>query len=178
MAEGVDFSTHLYVPEVDVITGQTIHERGDHNHILKRVATSTREGHYPVLNLQAFDDAMRDPNTGKFINPSNHFSSNLSFVLALLHLHSVSNVVYFQFRFNTDRTARAAETKCSGCREAVEPQRCEIHQRSQGCTTETRLPRGGQICQVHGRLSSELGWTGRNPAAALQGKLPAAELHS
>ncbi len=31
--EGVDFSTYLYVPEIDPISHDTIHERGDHNHI-------------------------------------------------------------------------------------------------------------------------------------------------
>ncbi len=61
---GVDFKTHLYVPETDRCTGYTIHERSDHNHLLKRIATSTREGHYAALDLQAFDDAMLNPNTG------------------------------------------------------------------------------------------------------------------
>ena len=68
MAVGVDFSTHLYVPEVDRITGEEIHERSDHNHLLKRIATSTREGHYQALDLQAFDDAMLDRNTGNFLS--------------------------------------------------------------------------------------------------------------
>ena len=65
-AEGVDFRTHLYVPEVDNQTGRTIHERSDHNHLLKRMATSTREGHFGGLDLQAFDDAMMDAHTGTY----------------------------------------------------------------------------------------------------------------
>ena len=28
--QGVDFSTHLYVPEIDPVTGNVHHERGDH----------------------------------------------------------------------------------------------------------------------------------------------------
>lgn len=42
--EGVDFSTYLYVPEVDPITEDTFHEREDHCHILKRIWKHTREG--------------------------------------------------------------------------------------------------------------------------------------
>lgn len=33
--QGVDFSSHLYVPEIDPVTGNVHHERGDHNHLLK-----------------------------------------------------------------------------------------------------------------------------------------------
>ena len=68
MAAGVDFSQHLFVPDVDPITGCVIHERSDHNHLIKRIATSTREGRYEALNLQAFDDAMLDKDTGKSFN--------------------------------------------------------------------------------------------------------------
>ena len=50
--EGVDFSTYLYVPEVDPITGGIFHEREDHCHILKRIWKHTREGiHYKHKNL-------------------------------------------------------------------------------------------------------------------------------
>ena len=31
---GADFSQHLYVPEIDPVTGTPHHERGDHNHVL------------------------------------------------------------------------------------------------------------------------------------------------
>lgn len=61
---GVDFSQHLYVPEIDPVTGAEHHERGDHNHILKRIASCTRNGNNAELNYEAFVEAMRSPNTG------------------------------------------------------------------------------------------------------------------
>lgn len=60
-SEGRDFSQHLYVPEIDKTTCQQYHERGDHNHILKRIATSTRECRYQELDPEAFDKALLDP---------------------------------------------------------------------------------------------------------------------
>lgn len=62
--EGVDFSLYMYIPEVDPTTGKVHHEREDHCHILKRIAKHTREGAYLALNLDAFDEAMRNPKTG------------------------------------------------------------------------------------------------------------------
>ena len=44
--QGVDFSTYLYIPEVDPVTGDVYHEREDHCHILKRIWKHTREGLY------------------------------------------------------------------------------------------------------------------------------------
>ena len=35
---GVDFTKHLYVPEVDQITHELHHERADHGHLVKRIA--------------------------------------------------------------------------------------------------------------------------------------------
>jgi hypothetical protein len=64
MSEGVDFSTYIYIPEIDDATGEAFHEREDHCHILKRIWKHTREEGPPGTNLQGFDDAMRDPNTG------------------------------------------------------------------------------------------------------------------
>lgn len=61
---GADFTQHLYVPEVDPVTGTSHHERGDHNHVLKRVATCTRNGNNADINSEAFVEAMRSPNTG------------------------------------------------------------------------------------------------------------------
>lgn len=61
---GVDFSTHLYVPEKDPITENPHHERADHNHILKRIGKHTREGKYLKINVEAFDEAMLDRKTG------------------------------------------------------------------------------------------------------------------
>ena len=63
VSEGVDFSTYLYIPEIDE-TGEPFHEREDHCHILKRIWKHTREEGPPGTNLQGFDDAMRDPRTG------------------------------------------------------------------------------------------------------------------
>ena len=37
--DGVDFSKHYYVPETDVVTGQTHYDVADHNHVLKRIAS-------------------------------------------------------------------------------------------------------------------------------------------
>jgi len=62
--EGVDFSQYLYVPEIDPITGDILHERSDHNHLLKRIAKATREGNNSDLNYERFDEAMRNPMTG------------------------------------------------------------------------------------------------------------------
>lgn len=61
---GVDFSKYVYVPEVDPITGETHHERADHNHVLKRMAKHTRDGGNQELTYERFDEAMCDPTTG------------------------------------------------------------------------------------------------------------------
>lgn len=37
--KGVDFKHHLYVPETDKTTGELHHERADHCHLLKRIAS-------------------------------------------------------------------------------------------------------------------------------------------
>ena len=62
--EGVDFSTHLYVPEVDPVTGLPHHERADHNHLLKRIGHHLREGGYDALQYEAFADVLADPKSG------------------------------------------------------------------------------------------------------------------
>ena len=62
--QGVDFSCHMYVPEMDPSTGEVYHEREDHCHLLKRIWKHTREGGPPGMDLQGFDDAMMDPGTG------------------------------------------------------------------------------------------------------------------
>ena len=62
--QGVDFSTYVYVPEVDPVTGETHHERSDHNHLLKRMAKHTRDGGNQDFTYERFDEAMRDPTTG------------------------------------------------------------------------------------------------------------------
>lgn len=59
-----DFSLYLYVPEVDAITGDTHHERADHDHLLKRIAKHSRDGNNGDLNYEWFDEAMHSPMTG------------------------------------------------------------------------------------------------------------------
>ena len=62
--EGHDFSCYMYVPELDPTTGAVFHEREDHCHILKRIWKHTREGGPDFLDVNSFDAAMMDPNTG------------------------------------------------------------------------------------------------------------------
>ena len=61
---GADFSTYVYVPEVDPTTEGERHDRGDHKHLLRRMAKSVREGKDPKLNFEAFNDALQDPESG------------------------------------------------------------------------------------------------------------------
>ena len=63
-ARGVNFTCFIYVPETDPVTGETHHERSDHNHLLKRCAKHTRDGGYNALSHERFDEAMLDPSTG------------------------------------------------------------------------------------------------------------------
>ena len=58
--QGVDFSTHLYVP-VDPVTGLVHHDRADHNHLLKRIAKDVRDGVYDHFQHEAFSDVLSDP---------------------------------------------------------------------------------------------------------------------
>ena len=62
--EGVDFTLHLYIPEVDSHTDEERHDRGDHNHIFKRMAQHVRNGGYIDFNYEAFDDVLKDPQSG------------------------------------------------------------------------------------------------------------------
>ena len=62
--QGVDFSSHLYVPEVDLVTGLVHHDRADHNHLLKRIAQHLRNGGYSALNYESFSDVLADPLSG------------------------------------------------------------------------------------------------------------------
>ena len=61
---GCDFSKHLVVPENDSTTGEQIHQREDHNHLLKRIIACLREGVIPGIDLCHFRDALHDPHTG------------------------------------------------------------------------------------------------------------------
>ena len=59
---GQNFAVHLAVPQVT--QGLTLENRADHNHLLKRIATSTRDGRDQKLDLEAFDAALASPETG------------------------------------------------------------------------------------------------------------------
>ena len=42
--KGIDFRNSLVVPEVDADTKEKLHQREDHNHLLKRIVGCLREG--------------------------------------------------------------------------------------------------------------------------------------
>lgn len=67
-SQGIDFQTHLYVAEKDPVTRGKFYDRGDHCHILKRIATSTRAGKYQALDMSRFDEALMDRRTGILLN--------------------------------------------------------------------------------------------------------------
>ena len=62
--EGVDFTQHLYVPEMDPVTGRARHDRSDHHHFLKRTAQHVRDGGYTAFDYEAFADVLADPLSG------------------------------------------------------------------------------------------------------------------
>jgi len=57
---GVDFSTCLYVTEIDLVTGQERHDCGNHKYLFRRAASSIRQGKEPSLSRKAFDDVLMD----------------------------------------------------------------------------------------------------------------------
>ena len=63
-SDGVEFSLYLYVPEIDPITNEVRHDRGDQNHVFKRIATSTRNGNCEELDYAAFDAVLCDGKSG------------------------------------------------------------------------------------------------------------------
>ena len=58
-----DFCHNLNQPEKDA-SGEFIHHREDHNHLLKRIITRLREGYIPGLDLRSLRDALHDAATG------------------------------------------------------------------------------------------------------------------
>ncbi|CAB3982869.1 Hypothetical predicted protein [Paramuricea clavata] len=54
----------LYIPEIDPVTTDVHHDRGDHNHIYKRIASSTRNGNCEALDYAAYGDVLHDPKSG------------------------------------------------------------------------------------------------------------------
>ena len=59
-----NFKEFLYQPEKDVQTGEFVHQREDHNHLLKRIIASLREGNIPDIDLRFMRDALHDLSTG------------------------------------------------------------------------------------------------------------------
>lgn len=59
-----DFERYLYQPEKDTSTGEAVHHREDHNHLLKRVIACLRDGRIPGIDLRFLRDALHDPSTG------------------------------------------------------------------------------------------------------------------
>ncbi len=59
-----NFFDFLYQPEFDTITKEFVHQREDHNHLLKRVIASLREGNIPGIDLRFMRDTLHDPSTG------------------------------------------------------------------------------------------------------------------
>ena len=59
-----NFFDFLYQPEIDTVTKEFVHQREDHNHLLKRVIASLREGNIPGFDLRFMRDALHDPSTG------------------------------------------------------------------------------------------------------------------
>ena len=58
-----NFSTFLYQPE-KCSSGERIHQREDHNHLLKRIVTCLRDGRIPGVDLRHLRNALHDPTTG------------------------------------------------------------------------------------------------------------------
>ena len=59
--QGVDFTKNLVVPEVDLTTKEKLHQREDHNHLLKRIVGCLREGLIPGVQIKYLRDALHDP---------------------------------------------------------------------------------------------------------------------
>ena len=59
--DGLDFSESPVVPEVDATTGEKLHQREDHNHLLKRIVRCIREGKILGFNVVFLRDALHDP---------------------------------------------------------------------------------------------------------------------
>lgn len=59
--KGIEFRNSLVVPEVDADTQEKLHQREDHNHLLKRIVGCLREGLIPGLQVKFLRDALHDP---------------------------------------------------------------------------------------------------------------------
>ena len=61
-AEGVDFESHLYQPEISSVTGEAMLNIEDHGHVFKRFTQCLRSGSIPGINMKAFADALKTQN--------------------------------------------------------------------------------------------------------------------
>jgi len=61
---GINFKETLFVAETDARTKEPEYQREDHNHVLKRITASLREGVIPGIDVRFFVDAVNDPYTG------------------------------------------------------------------------------------------------------------------
>ena len=64
---GVDFSKNLYQPEQCESTGEFIHEREDHNHVLKRITECLRSREIPGVDVRHFVEALHIAESGELI---------------------------------------------------------------------------------------------------------------
>lgn len=71
--DGVDFSANLIVPEIDAATNEKLHQREDHNHLLKRIVGCIREGKIPGFNVIYLRDALHDPGRDNYDNSFSNF---------------------------------------------------------------------------------------------------------
>ena len=71
--KGIDFRNSLVVPEVDADTQEKLHQREDHNHLLKRIVGCLREGLIPGFQVKFLRDALHDPG----LNTSHMFIINM-----------------------------------------------------------------------------------------------------
>ena len=59
-----NFYDFLYQPEIDRKTGEFVHQREDHNHLLKRIIVSLRDGNIPGIDLRFMRNSLHDPSSG------------------------------------------------------------------------------------------------------------------
>ena len=62
--KGIDFTRHLYIPKGGPTTGEERHDCGNHHHIYKRQAQHVGNGRNTMLNYEAFEDVLKDPDSG------------------------------------------------------------------------------------------------------------------
>lgn len=58
-----DFTANLYQPECNENASEYVHQREDHNHLLKRIIGCLREGRIPGIDLRFMREALHDNST-------------------------------------------------------------------------------------------------------------------